>query len=169
MLTAIMISSGRVATSVINVFEAAGWAVQHRFDSNPAFIARFGYGDRRHFKSDDAPPTRIPEPTLTLRKGSTGVVCEVDYRYTKGSFAALAVIKQTKHKRKYLEKVFGGSIPSRILFGLALPDLENHIQKAIAHLSEVDFLLAAGQKLTLSCIKPPQKDAWATFASIPRR
>ena len=164
-----MISSGRVATAVINVFEAAGWVVQHRFDSNPAFIACFGYGDRRYFKSDDAPPTRIPEPTLALRKGSTGVVCEVDYRYTKASFAALALIRQTKHKRVYLQKVFGGSIPSRILFGLALPDLENHIQKAIVHLPEVDFLLAAGPKLTLTCIKPPQRDVFATFSSIPPR
>ena len=64
-----MISSGYVATSVLRVFEKAGWSVKHRFDYNPVLISRLGFGDRRYLKSDDDPPVRLPEPTLALMQG----------------------------------------------------------------------------------------------------
>jgi hypothetical protein len=161
-----MISSGTVATAVISIFEKQGWSVQHRFDYNPALIDRLGFGDRRYVKSDDAAPVRLPEPTLALLRGSTGIICEIDYRYTKAAFSALAVVRQVKKKRSYLERFFGGRVPTRLLCGLAMPDLGHHVQKAVTHLPEVDFLLVAGPKLQLACVKYPTPDAFKTFAKI---
>lgn len=167
MLPEIMISSGSVATSVLNVFEKAGWTVKHRFDYNPILISRLGFGDRRYCKSDDDPPVRLPEPTLALLRGSTGIICEVDYRYTKGAFSAVSLIRETKRKKAYLRKYFGPRVPTRLLFGLAMPDLDLHVQRALKHLLEVDFLLVAGKTMQLSCIKRPARDAFGTFSAIP--
>jgi hypothetical protein len=162
-----MISSGLVATSVLNVFEKAGWSVKHRFDYNPVLINRLGFGDRRYLKSDDDPPVRLPEPTLALMRGNTGIFCEVDFRYSKGAFSAISLIRQTKNKKTYLKKFFGSRTPTRLLFGLAMPDLDLHVQRALQHLPEVDFLLVAGRKMQLYCIKQPEPDTFGTFSTIP--
>ncbi len=162
-----MISSGLVATGVINAFEQAGWSVKHRFDYNPVLINRLGFGDRRYFKSDADPPMRLPEPTLALMRGSTGIICEVDFKYSKGAFSALSLIKQTKKKSAYLKKFFGQRVPSRVLYGLAMPYLELHVERALDHLPEVDFLLVVDRKKQPYCIKFPERDAFGIFSSIP--
>lgn len=162
-----MISSGFVATSVIGVFERMGWSVKHRFDYNPVLVNRLGFGDRRYFKSDDSPPVRLPEPNLALMRGSTGIICEVDFKYSKASFSAVSLIKQTKKKKAYLQKVFGQRSPSRLIFGLAMPDLDLHVQRALKHLEEVDFLLIAGKNMRLHSLKSPKRDAFGTFSTIP--
>lgn len=164
-----MISSGFVATSVISVFEEAGWSVKHRFDYNPVLVNRLGFGDRRFLKNDDSPPVRLPEPSLALMRGSTGVICEVDFKYCKASFAALSLIKQTKRKASYLKKVFGQRKPIRLIFGMAMPDLDLHVQRALNHLAELDFLLVTGKDMRLHSLKQPSRDAFGTFSRIPLR
>lgn len=162
-----MILSGFVATSVIEAFEKAGWKVRHRFDYNPWLVNRLGLGDRRYLKGDDDPRIRLPEPNLALMQGSTGIICEVDFKYSKASFGALSLVRQTKKKKSYLRSAFGSRAPTRLLYGLAMPDLDLHVQRSLSHLPEVDFLLVAGGKRNVYCLKRPECDVFGTFASIP--
>lgn len=151
-----MITSTYVLKSIISSFEKEGWIVHHRYDYNPALIRKLGFGDRRFVKSDDIKPVFLPEPNLTMMKGSLGVICEIDYKYSKKSFVSIVLIKETMRKTTYLKKYFSGKVPKQIFYGAAMPNLDLHVERGRTHLSEIDFFVAVGSGSQVFKIKTPR-------------
>ena len=140
-----MITSSHVLAGVLKAFEPFGWKVHHRYDHNPALINKLGYGDRRFGKSDDEKPVYIPEPNLTLSKNNKGLIVEVDFKYSKKSFTTIETIRKIKNKSSYLKRYFGGTIPKKILYGIAIPNLALHVARGSEHLKKLDFFLCANK------------------------
>ena len=150
-----MITSSHVLAGVLKAFEPFGWKVHHRYDHNPALINKLGYGDRRFGKSDDEKPVYIPEPNLTLSKNGKGIILEVDFKYSKKSFSTIETIRKIKEKRTYLKRYFGGAIPKKILYGIAIPNLSLHVARGTEHLKTLDFFLCASKSGEVFKIKAP--------------
>lgn len=150
-----MITSSHVLAGILKAFEPFGWKVHHRYDHNPALINKLGYGDRRFGKSDDENPVYIPEPNLTLSKKGKGLVVEVDFKYSKKSFSTIETIRNIKGKQSYLERYFGGRIPKKILYGIAIPNLSLHVARGTEHLKNIDFFLCASKAGEVFKIKAP--------------
>jgi len=150
-----VITSSHVLAGILKAFEPFGWKVHHRYDHNPALINKLGYGDRRFGKSDDEKPIYIPEPNLTLSKNGKGLVVEVDFKYSKKSFSTIETIRKIKGKRSYLERYFGGRIPKKILYGIAIPNLSLHVARGTEHLKNLDFFLCASKSGEVFKIKAP--------------
>jgi hypothetical protein len=161
-----VITSTYVLKSIISSFEKEGWIVHHRYDYNPALIRKLGFGDRRFVKSDDIQPVFLPEPNLTMMKGGVGVVCEIDYKYSKKSFVSIVLIKETKSKTTYLKKYFSGKVPKQILYGAAMPNLDLHVERGRAHLSEIDFFVSVGSGSQVFKIKSPRGYVGKPFSSL---
>jgi hypothetical protein len=164
-----MITSSYVATTILNALEPEGWVLHHRFDYNPMLVNRLGAGDRRFVKSDDVPPVILLEPNLTLTKGSTALIIEVDFKYSKKAFESIALLKNTPKKTAYLKRFFGGKAPRKIFYGLAMPHLDLHVDRGLAHLDNLDFFLSAGKEKNLYCIKPCDTKLPAPFPNLPPR
>jgi hypothetical protein len=150
-----VITSSHVLAGVLKAFEPFGWKVHHRYDHNPALINKLGYGDRRFGKSDDEKPVYIPEPNLTLSKNGKGLIVEVDFKYSKKSFLTIETIRKTKKKSSYLKRYFGGAIPKKILYGIAIPNLTLHVTRGREHLKSLDFFLCASKSGEVYKIKAP--------------
>jgi len=150
-----VITSSHVLAGVLKAFESFGWKVHHRYDHNPALINKLGYGDRRFGKSDDEKPVYIPEPNLTLSKNGKGLIVEVDFKYSKKSFLTIETIRKTKKKSSYLKRYFGGAIPKKILYGIAIPNLALHVARGTEHLKNLDFFLCASKSGEVYKIKAP--------------
>jgi len=151
-----MITSTYVLKAIISSFEKEGWIIHHRYDYNPSMIRKLGFGDRRFVKSDDIKPVFLPEPNLTMMKGGVGVVCEIDYKYSKKSFVSIVLIRETARKTTYLKKYFSGKVPKQIFYGVAMPNLNLHLERGRAHLSEIDFFVAVGSSHEVFRIKIPR-------------
>jgi len=156
-----VITSSHVLSAIVKAFEPHGWKVHHRYDHNPALISKLGYGDRRFGKSDDDKPTYIPEPNLTISKKGEGLLVEIDFKYSKKSFTTIEAIRKIKKKDAYLERFFGGRIPKKILYGIAIPNLSLHVTRGLEHLRNLDFFLCAAKGGEVFKIKAPTNPAFA--------
>jgi len=156
-----MITSSHVLAGILKAFESFGWKIHHRYDHNPALINKLGYGDRRFGKSDDEKPIYIPEPNLTLSKNGKGLVVEVDFKYSKKSFSIIESIRKIKAKQSYLERYFGGRIPKKILYGIAIPNLSLHVARGTLHLKNLDFFLCVSKSGEVFKMKAPTNSAFS--------
>jgi len=162
----LVITSSHVLSAIVKLFESHGWKVHHRYDHNPALISKLGYGDRRFGKSDDDKPIYIPEPNLTLSKHGKGLLLEIDYKFSKKSFINIATIRKIKKKNTYLERFFGGRIPKRILYGIAIPNLSLHVARGVEHIKNLDFYLCATKGGEVFKIKAPTNPAFAPLGKL---
>jgi len=165
-LSNLVITSSHVLSAIVKLFESHGWKVHHRYDHNPALISKLGYGDRRFGKSDDDKPIYIPEPNLTLSKHGKGLLLEIDYKFSKKSFINIATIRKIKKKNTYLERFFGGRIPKRILYGIAIPNLSLHVARGVEHIKNLDFYLCATKGGQVFKIKAPTNPAFAPLGKL---
>jgi hypothetical protein len=165
-ITNLVITSSHVLSGIVKAFEPLGWKVHHRYDHNPALISKLGYGDRRFGKSDDEKPIYIPEPNLTLSKNGKGIVVEIDFKYSKKSFTTIEAIREIKNKDAYLKRFFGGRVPNRILYGIAIPNLSLHVARGVGHLKNLDFFLCAAKGGEVFKIKAPINPAFAPLGKF---
>jgi len=159
-------TSSHVLSAIVKLFESHGWKIHHRFDHNPALISKLGYGDRRFGKSDDVNPIYIPEPNLTLSKNGKGLLLEIDYKFSKKSFMNIATIRKIKKKNTYLKRFFGGRIPKRILYGIAIPNLSLHVARGVEHIKNLDFFLCATKSGEVFKIKAPTNPAFSPLGKF---
>lgn len=161
-----VITSSHVLSGIVNAFEPLGWKVHHRYDHNPALISRLGYGDRRFGKSDDEKPIYIPEPNLTLSKNDKGLLVEIDFKYSKKSFTTIEAIRKINKKDSYLERFFGGRVPQKILYGIAIPNLSLHVTRGVEHLKNLDFFLCTSKGGQVFKIKAPTNPAFSPLGKF---
>lgn len=131
----------RVTINILNWLEENGWQIVcYDFPQSGTGILLHPNGDNRTEKNKGG---IIPD--IIAVKDNIALFFENKDRFYQNDFDKLFEIKTENNFSDSLNQLLRGFSVSKIVYGIGIPDVKKHLEKSIAQIDKIDFLLTTNE------------------------